>query len=75
MKIQITVKPNAKRNFVEKRADGVYRVSVKAPPVDGKANAAVVETLAAFFKVPKSSIDIFRGASSKRKWVKIGNDY
>lgn len=72
MKIQITVKANAKINSVEKMADGTYHVCVKAPPTQGKANAVVIETLAEFFKVPKSRVEIILGAGAKKKLVKIG---
>lgn len=71
-RIPITVKPNAKKNSVEKMADGTYRVCVKAPPRKGKANAAVVEALAEFFRVPKSCVEIAAGAKGKKKLVKIG---
>lgn len=71
MKIQITVKPNAKKNAVEKMSDGTYRVFVNSPPVEGKANAAVIEVLAEFFHVPKSRVEIIAGAKGKRKIVSI----
>ena len=63
MILSITVKPNAKREGVEKRPDGSYRVAVHAPPVEGKANEAVVEMLADYFSVPKSSVRIHRESS------------
>lgn len=73
MKIQIIVKPNAKKNSVKPLPDGTYRVCVKAPPVEGKANAAVVAVLAEFFRVPKSQVEILRGANAKKKLVKINS--
>ncbi|MDO8527675.1 MAG: DUF167 domain-containing protein [Deltaproteobacteria bacterium] len=74
MKISITVKPNAKNPGVEKRPDGSYKVSVKSPPTEGKANAEVIKVLAEYFRVPKSDIEIVRGASGKKKWVEIRKD-
>ena len=71
MKISITVKPNAKQEKVEPMPDGSYRVSVKAPPVEGKANEAVVAALAHYFSVPKSSVEITGGLRGKRKRVEI----
>ena len=71
MKISITVKPNARRESVEKNPDGSYRVSVKAPPVEGKANEAVIEALADYFSVPKSTIFIVKGTKGKKKLVEI----
>ena len=72
MKIAITVKPNTKRSGLEQLADDSYRVAVKSPPVDGKANAEVIEALAKHFRVPKSAVRITRGAAGRKKWVEIG---
>lgn len=72
MKISIVVKPNSKRPGVEKLPDGSYRVAVKSPPVDGKANEEVVEALARYFKVPKKNICIVHGAGGRKKWVEVG---
>ncbi|MBI2082435.1 MAG: DUF167 domain-containing protein [Deltaproteobacteria bacterium] len=71
MKISITVKPNARKEGVEKCADGSYRVLVRAAPVEGKANEAVVETLADYFSVPKSAVLIVKGARGRKKLVEI----
>jgi hypothetical protein len=72
MKYTIKVKTNAKKNAVEQTADGLLRVFVKAPPQEGRANEAVIETLAAHFKIPKSRIAIVGGFKSKTKVVRIG---
>lgn len=50
---------------------GELRVLVKAPPQEGRANEAVIETLAAYFKIPKSRIAIVGGFKSKTKIVTI----
>lgn len=72
MKHTIVVKTHAKKNAVEQAADGSFRVLVKAPPQEGRANEAVIETLAEYFQVPKSSVAIISGFKSKRKIVMIG---
>lgn len=71
MNIVVTVKPNARKSGVFKVGEGEYRVSVTAPPVDGKANDAVVQLLSEHFDVPKTSIRILRGHMSKKKVVVI----
>lgn len=71
MKLTITVKTNAKRTAVEKLPDGSYRVAVNAPPVEGKANAAVVRVLSNYFSVPQSAIRIVKGMRGKRKIIEI----
>ncbi|MFA5159127.1 MAG: DUF167 domain-containing protein [Candidatus Omnitrophota bacterium] len=68
----IKVKTNAKENVVLKGSGGELRVLVKAPPQEGRANEAVTETLAAYFKIPKSLVTIVSGFKSKTKIVNIG---
>jgi len=72
MKYTIKVKTNAKENTVQEGPSGELRVLVKAPPQEGRANESVIETLAAFFKVPKSRIAIVGGFKSRTKTVRIG---
>ena len=71
MKIKVFVKPNAKKQKVEKVAETEYRVFVNAPPTEGKANEAVVKALASFFDIPKSAIQILTGLHSKIKMIEI----
>lgn len=71
MKISVKVVPRAKKPGVEKLADGSWRVAVSAPAESGKANAAVVDALAKHFDVPKSSIQILRGETSRLKLIEI----
>jgi uncharacterized protein (TIGR00251 family) len=71
MKITLTVKANAKQDKVEETPAGVYRVQVKAPPVEGRANEAVIKVLAKHFGVPKSDVAIIAGMGSKRKVARI----
>ena len=47
------------------------RVAVRAPPVDGKANAAVIEAVAQALGVPKGAVEIVRGESGRRKTLRI----
>jgi hypothetical protein len=72
MKYTIKVKTNAKENAVEELPGGELRVRVKAPPQEGRANEAVIETLAAHFNIPKSRVSIVRGFKSKTKTVRVG---
>ncbi len=73
MRIFVKVKPNAKVEKVEKVDDLNYFVSVKAPPTEGRANRAVVELIADYFKIPKSKVKIIAGFSSKNKVIEIEN--
>lgn len=71
MKIYITAKPRSKKEYVKRVDDTHYIVSVNAPPVDGKANQAIIKSLAKYFDKPKSQIYILTGASSKRKVIEM----
>ncbi len=71
MRISVRVKPNARKNEVKKLDEKTYLVSVTAPPVDGKANAGVIELLSAYFGKAKSRIIILKGASGRQKFVEI----
>lgn len=73
IKIRVTPKASSNRIKVEKQADGSYlvRVYVTTVPEDGKANKAVVEILAKALGVPKSSLTITQGLTSKDKTISI----
>ncbi len=70
MKISVKVKPNAKKSGVEKIGEE-FLVSLKAPPVDGRANAELIEVLADYFGVPKSRLRIVSGGKSRKKIVEL----
>jgi len=70
--ISVAVKPHAKRESITQVSAGEYRVSVKAPPHDGKANLAIIALLSEYFSVPKSKIKIVRGHAAKKKLLAIG---
>ena len=71
MKIKVQVKVNARADKVE-LIDSVYYVCVKARPVDGQANEAVIKVLSEFFNVPKSHVQLCQGATSKFKFFEVG---
>lgn len=66
-KIFVKVKTGARQEGVERADERHYKVSVKARPVDGAANTAVIAMLAIYFRVPKSRIQLKSGASSTNK--------
>jgi len=71
--IDILVQPRASRAKIGPMHDDRLKVAVTAPPVDGEANAAVIELFAKRLGVPRSSVEIVAGASSRRKTIKIAN--
>lgn len=72
MRVDVVVKPNSKKPGIEKLPSGAYRVAVKAPAIEGRANEAVIAVLADHFGVPKSAIAIVRGLKGKKKVVEVG---
>lgn len=68
-RIKIKVITNAKKNEVV--AGDIFKVYVNAPPVDGKANKAIIEILAEHFKVRKSNVKIVKGEKSREKIIEI----
>lgn len=69
--LHIKVKPNSRQQTLQTAEDGSLVICLKSPPVDGKANDELIKLLAKEFKVPKSSVRIKSGQSSKRKSVEI----
>ncbi len=72
LKIVVSVKPNAKKAEVIKLSDGQYRIAVRSPAQDGKANQAIIDLLADYLGVTKSAVKIIRGHSSRHKLLEIG---
>lgn len=68
--VQIKIAPNASRNEILKDDTGV-KIKITAQPIENKANKAVIEFLAKQFRIPKSSIEIVRGETSKEKLLLI----
>ena len=71
MRISIKVHARSKREGVVPQPDGSYKVDVKAPPVEGKANEAVCAVIAEFFKKSKSDVRVVTGSTNSRKIVEI----
>jgi len=71
MRISVRVKANARKNEVLQLDKNHFRMSVTAPPAEGKANEMVIELLAEHFHRPKRCITIIKGKTSRQKIVEI----
>ena len=72
MRIPVKVKPRSKTEGVTREMDGdVYVVRVKEPPIEGRANRAVVKLLAKHLGVPESRLSIVSGLTSKNKVIEV----
>ena len=71
MKYTVIAHPNAKKPRVEKDLLGALHVYVHEPPLEGKANHAVILTLADYFHVHKRNVTLITGTTGKYKVVEI----
>ncbi len=69
--LALAVAPQAKRTGADGLHDGALRVRLAAPPVDGKANAALLAWLADELGCPRRDLSLLRGDTARRKWVEI----
>ncbi|MFA6424153.1 MAG: DUF167 domain-containing protein [Candidatus Magasanikbacteria bacterium] len=73
-KLKIRVLPRSSKNeVIGKMSDGTLKIKLTAPPVDGKANDALIKLLADYFNISKSKIKIVSGNTSKNKMIEIEN--
>lgn len=71
MLIDVIIQPKASRNEIVGMHGDALKIKLTAPPVDGKANAALIAFLAKKLGVPKSTVTIVRGKTSRIKTVAI----
>lgn len=70
-RINIYVQPRASKTVVAGMHDGCIKIRLAAPPVDGAANAALVEFVAKELGIAKSRVRITAGLTSRRKTVEV----
>jgi uncharacterized protein (TIGR00251 family) len=72
--LKVYLQPRCSRNeIVGTYRDGI-KVKVTAPPIEGKANEALIKFLAKEFKISASSVEIIKGHNSREKIVRIGGN-
>ncbi len=71
MIISVRVKPRSKKTGFEWDADGTLVLKIHEPPVDGKANKAVIDEIAALYGLAKSAVRIVSGETARTKRVEI----
>ena len=67
----VKVVPRASKTEIAGEADGVVRIRIAAPPVDGAANVELIKFLSKIFGVSKTSIEMVSGGQSRQKRVRI----
>jgi uncharacterized protein (TIGR00251 family) len=68
---QVKVRPRAKKNAITGEIGDALKLALTAPPLQGRANQACVDFLAEFLNVPRSSVTIAAGESSRNKLVRV----
>ena len=69
--LKIRVIPKSSKNEIVGKEGDTYKVKVTSPPVDGKANRALISLLSEKLGIPKGSIEIVAGVTSRMKRVRV----
>ncbi len=67
----VKVHPRARKDAITGEVGDALKVALTAPPVEGRANDAVVEFFAKLLRVPRSSVTIAAGESSRQKVIRV----
>jgi uncharacterized protein (TIGR00251 family) len=68
----VKVHPRARKNTITGELGDALKVSLTTPPVEGRANEACIEFFAKLLKVPRSSVTIASGQTSRNKVIRVG---
>ena len=68
---QVKVHPRARKNAITGEVGDALKLALTAPPVEGRANQACIEFLAEVLNVPRSSVTIAAGESSRNKIIRV----
>lgn len=71
VRFEVKVQPRASQNQITGVSEGVLKVRLNSPPVDGKANQALINLLSRTLAVPKKNIVIIRGETNTSKLIQI----
>lgn len=71
VRIAVQISPNAKKTEVVGVLDDALKLKLRAQPIEGKANEALVNYLAKVLSVPRSAVTITHGHTNKRKLVEV----
>jgi len=67
----VRVVPRAAKNEIKGVHDGALKIRITTPPIDGKANKALIEFLSKTLNCPKAEIELVRGETARRKTICI----
>lgn len=75
VEFSVKLKPRSSRNTVLGIREGVLECAVNAPPVDGRANEALIALLSEYLGVPSKALEISGGAKSRNKRVVVASKF
>lgn len=67
IRITVFAQPKASKNEVIGPHNGAIKIKITAPPIEGRANEAIIEFFSDLFKIPKRNIQLYRGGTSRNK--------
>jgi uncharacterized protein (TIGR00251 family) len=67
----VRLQPRARRNAIVGELGDALKIALTAPPVDGRANEACIDYFAKLLNLPRSSITIASGQSSRNKVIRV----
>lgn len=71
VRLEVSVQPRSSRNQVVGEQNDTLKIKLTAPPVEGEANAALVDFLANYLNLPRRDIKLIKGETSRHKIVEI----
>ena len=71
--VSIRVIPRAAKHGIQGRLGDALKIRIKAPPVEGKANAALITFLSKQWKIPRANLTILSGETGRNKRLRISN--
>jgi hypothetical protein len=69
IKFQIKLIPNSSRCEILGISEGILKIKIDAPPIEGRANEKIIKFLSEILRIPKSKISIISGEKSKTKLI------
>ena len=69
--LQVRIQPGARKNAINGIHDGALKISLTTPPVDGRANEALIAFLSDRLNIPKARITLLTGQTSRSKTLRI----
>ncbi len=71
VRLEVQVQPRSSRNQIVGEQNGALKIKLTAPPVEGEANAALVDFMSGLLKLPRKDIRLIKGETSRHKIIEI----